>query len=73
MKEATSPPQAHVHRTDKRPLKSTQGEHEDIVFTETDSRWVHHPHTDALVITIRVANSNVHRMLIDNGSVVAII
>ena len=34
---------------------------------------MHHPHVDALVITTRVANSNVHRMLVDNRSVVDII
>ena len=34
---------------------------------------MHHPHTNALVITVRVANSNVHSMLVDNGSVVDII
>ena len=34
---------------------------------------MHHPHTNALVITVRVANSNVHSMLVDNGSIVDII
>ena len=46
---------------------------EDVVFIEVDARWVNHPHNDALVITARVANNNVHRMLVDNESVVDII
>ena len=54
-------------------LKSARRELEDIVFTKVDARWVHHPHTEALVITARVANSNVHRMLVDDGSAIDII
>ena len=54
-------------------MKSTQQELEDIVFTEADDRCVHHPHNNALVITARVANSNVHRILVDNGSAMDII
>ena len=34
---------------------------------------MHHPYVNALVITAKVANSNVHRMLVDNGSIVDII
>ena len=68
-----SPPLAHVHRTDEFPIKSVQRELEDIVFNEVDAIWVHHPHTDALIITVRVANSNIHKMLVDNGSAVDII
>ena len=41
---------------------------EDIVFRETNARWVHHPHIDALVITARIANSNVHCLMVDDGS-----
>ena len=39
-----------------------------IGFSEDDARRVHHPHDDALVISIRVGEYNVHRMLVDNGS-----
>ena len=35
---------------------------------EEDARRLHHPHDDALVVSIRVGNYNVHRMLVDNGS-----
>ena len=39
-----------------------------IGFSEDDARRLHHPHNDALVVTIRVGDYNVHRMLVDNGS-----
>ena len=39
-----------------------------IGFSEDDARRLHHPHNDALVVSIRVGDYNVHRMLVDNGS-----
>ena len=39
-----------------------------IGFSEDDARRLHHPHDDALIVTIRVGDCNVHRMLVDNGS-----
>ena len=39
-----------------------------IGFSEEDARRLHHPHDDALVVSIRVGDYNVHRMLVDNGS-----
>ena len=39
-----------------------------IEFLEDDVRRLHHLHDDALVVTIRVGDYNVHRMLVDNGS-----
>ena len=39
-----------------------------IGFSEDNARRLHHPHDDALVVTIRVGDYNVHRMLVDNGS-----
>ena len=46
---------------------------DDIVFTHADASWVHHPHEDTLVITVEVANSLVHRLLVDRGNVVNIL
>ena len=46
---------------------------DDIVFTNTDVRWVHHPYEDALVITAVVATCLVHRLLVDNESIVDIL
>ena len=51
--------------------KAPRQELEDVVFTEVNARWVHY--IDALVITTRVANRNIHRMLVDNGSAVDIV
>ena len=39
-----------------------------IGFSEDDAKRLHHPHDDALVVSIRVGDYNVHRMLVDNGS-----
>ena len=40
----------------------------DIVFTEAETNMVHHPYEDALVVTAKIANIIIHRMLVDNGS-----
>ena len=68
-----NPPPVQVHRTEVRPTKQAQKELEDIVFKEADARFFHHPNADALVITVRVANSNVHCLMVDDGSVVDIL
>ncbi|XP_065622798.1 uncharacterized protein LOC111985693 [Quercus suber] len=39
-----------------------------VGFSEEDARRLHHPHDDALVVTLRVGDFNMHRVLIDNGS-----
>ena len=44
-----------------------------IGFSKEDVRRLHHPHDDALVVSIRVGDYNVHRMLVDNGSSVDIL
>ena len=33
-----------------------------------DARRLHHPHNDALVVSIRIEDYNMHRVLVDNGS-----
>ena len=47
--------------------KIAQRESPIIGFSEEDARCLHHPHDDALVISVRVGDYNVHRMLVDNG------
>ena len=39
-----------------------------IGFSEEDARRLHHPHNDPLVVSVRVGDYNVHRVLVDNGS-----
>ena len=63
----------NVHSVDKRPIKQFKGENKYITFRESDAHLVHHPYSDALVITAIVASNNVHRMLVDNGSSIDIL
>ena len=44
-----------------------------ICFSEEDARRLHHPHDDALVVSIRVGDYNTYRVLVDNGSSVDIL
>ena len=44
-----------------------------ITFMDEDARRLHHPHDDAIVITLTIANYTTRRVLIDNGSSVDII
>lgn len=67
-REAKSPPLTNVHHLSQRPPKMFKGESRDIMFAEEDAKWVHHPHTDALVVKIKIGSTNVHRVLVDNGS-----
>ena len=39
-----------------------------IGFIEEDAWRLHHPHDDALVVSIRVGDYSTHRVLVDNGS-----
>ena len=39
-----------------------------IRFSEDDARCLHHPHDDALVVSVWVGDYNMHRMLVDKGS-----
>ena len=57
-----------MHKTDVHSIKDLTRGPENIVFIEVDAKWVHHALTDALVITVRIANNIVHRMLVDNIS-----
>ena len=65
-------PLVQVQKTEKQPAKQTQRESEDIVLAEADAKWVHHLHVDALVITARIVNSNVHQLMVDDSSAVDI-
>ena len=53
--------------------KITRRESPIIGFSEEDARRLHHPHDDALVVSIRVEDYNMHRVLVDNGSLANIL
>ena len=53
--------------------KMTRVDNPTISFTEEDTRQLHHPHDDALVINLLIADFNTRRVLVDNGSSVDII
>ena len=38
-----------------------------IGFSEEDARRLHHPHNDALVVSLQVRYYNIHQVLVDNG------
>ena len=57
-----------MNQTKERPNKAARRKSEDITFPEMDACWVHHPRYDTLVITAKVRNNNIHRMLEDNES-----
>ncbi|GFZ18398.1 hypothetical protein Acr_27g0001370 [Actinidia rufa] len=44
------------------------GDHTPITFSNDDLRGLHLPHDNALVVSAVIANFNVQRILIDNGS-----
>ncbi|XP_074327506.1 uncharacterized protein LOC141665419 [Apium graveolens] len=47
-REARHPPLTNIHSLEDRPPKIFKGESADITFRGRESRWVHHPHNDAL-------------------------
>ena len=49
-------------------LKMPRVDNPIIGFSEEDARHLHHPHDDALVVSIRVGDCNTYRVLVDNGS-----
>ena len=39
-----------------------------ITFTDEDVERVHHPHDNAIVITLLIADYTTRKVLVDNGS-----
>ena len=39
-----------------------------INFSEDDTRRLHHPYDDALVVSLQIGDYNMHGVLMDNGS-----
>ncbi|XP_075669627.1 uncharacterized protein LOC142639307 [Castanea sativa] len=46
----------------------TQRANPSIGFSQKDARHLHHPHDDALIVSIRARDYNMHQVLVDNGS-----
>ena len=40
----------------------------DIVFTDEDAKQLHHPHDNAIVITLAIANYTTRKEFVDNES-----
>ena len=57
----------NVHMTGVVP-KTARREGPIIGFSKEDARRLHHPHDDAIVVSLRVEEYNVRRVLVDNGS-----
>ena len=55
------------------PMKIPKNDEPDIVFPERDSHGNKQPHDNLLVIMLRIEEFNIHRVLIDNGSLTDIV
>ena len=62
----------NVQLTDAVP-RIAQRESPIVGFSEEDAKRLHHPHDDAMVVSIRIEDYNMQRVLIDNGSSVDIL
>ena len=48
--------------------KTRTPDEQAITFTDKDASKIHHPHDDAIVITLLIADYSTRRVLVDNGS-----
>ncbi|GFS42022.1 hypothetical protein Acr_00g0077760 [Actinidia rufa] len=70
-RERKGMPEVPIDRPKKKSItspSSSVGDHPPITFSNDDLRGLHLPHDDALVVSAVIANFNVQRILIDNGS-----
>ena len=51
-----------------RPPRDRNTDEQAITFTEEEAERIHHPHDDAIVITLLIADYTTRRVLVDNGS-----
>ena len=57
----------------RRPPRTKEADKQAITFTDKDARKVHHPHDDAIVITLLIMGYATRRVLVDNGSSIDIL
>ena len=57
----------NVQLSGRSPKTRTPNE-QDITFTNEDASRIHHPHDDAIIITLLIADYSTRRVLVDNGS-----
>ena len=51
-----------------RPPRTRGANKQTITFTDKDARKVHHPHDDAIIITLLITDYTTRWVLVDNGS-----
>ena len=51
-----------------RPPRDRNTDEQAITFIEEEAERIHHPHDDAIVITLLIVNYITRRVLVDNGS-----
>ena len=49
-------------------LKMPRIDNPVIGFSKDDAWRLHHPHDDALVVSLQIGDYNMHQVLVDNGS-----
>lgn len=63
---------AEVFITSNHPQSATSAVH-TITFTKEKAFHIIQPHDDVLMFTLQIANHNVHKMLVNNGSSVDVL
>ena len=58
----------HSVQLSGRSLKAKSTDEQPITFTDKDAERIHHPHDDAIVITLLIADYTTRKVLVDNGS-----
>ena len=72
--ESSSARKAHLHSIRSAEVREIQAVsklsrlYTTITFSDSDLEGCQHPHDDPLVVCAIVANTTIHRVLIDNGS-----
>ena len=52
----------------KRPPRARSTDKQAITFTDENAERIYHPHDDAIIITLLIANYTTRRVLMDNKS-----